>query len=153
MSLQRVLRSDASHIRLDEDMVSERAQKEQKKISVFIKAGRYRPFEGSRTSTDKEPGGVSKSVVSEGPEGKEAVAVGFGAGGSSLPACRSSIKKVLDAVGGLVAVDTREGTTDVEVFALRTENEHLKQLTKELMQENQVLKKRLTGLGWSCEIS
>lgn len=40
---------------------------------------------------------------------------------------------------------------DHDIGALKKENEYLKQLVNELAQRNYVLKKRLSGLGWSTD--
>ena len=47
--------------------------------------------------------------------------------------------------------DTMLKDPEYEVISLRKECERLRQLVEALTLKNQVLEKRLTGLGWSCE--
>lgn len=135
-------------------MVSESARRSQHNVRMLDKEGVQNFFARSKSSTCGKSEDSVSGIVSRGSGVQEDVAVGFKEEEFYLPVyCGDITTARSKAEEGLAAGKTPCGAVDDEVLALRVENERLKKLLEELMQANLVLGKRLTGLGWSCEVS
>jgi len=89
-------------------------------------------------------------IVMEGPRGEESVAELCRREGLAQSLYYKWSKEFLEAGKARLAGDTKRQATSNDVQDLRQENEQLKQAVAELLLQNRVLKKSVTGWesGW-----
>ena len=119
--------------------------------SMSAKSPAEKAVRDIRRKTRKQYSAEEKiRIVMEGLRGEESVAELCRREGIAQSLYYKWSKEFLEAGKGRLAGDTKRQATSNEVQDLRQENEQLKQVVAELLLQNRVLKKSVTGWegGW-----